>query len=225
MSNGERSPGEGAWGCLLGARGDAAQALEELCSRAGLTLVCRVDTAASAMSAALAHRPDLCLLSTSLEADGLTATARLTGRLPSLPVILLDDAPNAHRLRHALRAGAAGYLPANLDDASLLRAVESVRRGQLAIPRDMVRQLVDDLLRPGRRTVTRMRSTGADALSAREREILGLLGRGLSSERIAAELYLAPATVRSHVHRISKKLGLRGREALVAFAKDDRARP
>lgn len=186
---------------------------------AGIELSHESESSADAVAAMAVVKARVCLLSTCLDGHAFLAVARIGSRNPRVPILLLDASPSIERMRSALRAGASGYLPTDGEDTRIARAIDVVRSGQLALPRDMVGGLVEELLRPGRLTASTLLSGGPNSLTRRERELLQMLASGMSSEWIAQQLYVSPATVRSHVMRIARKLGLKGRNEVVAYAK------
>jgi DNA-binding NarL/FixJ family response regulator len=115
----------------------------------------------------------------------------------------------------AIRAGAVGYLLKDMDPRRLPRALESVLEGEVAIPRELVGQVVEEFRdRNSRRR--ELVSDGPQAkLTSREWEVLELLRQELSTLQIARRLVLSPVTVRTHVNAILRKLELRDREELV----------
>jgi DNA-binding NarL/FixJ family response regulator len=170
--------------------------------------------AAAAVEQALRIRPRVCLFDTDLPGGGLAAVWEIAAQLAETKSVVLDRTPGRRRLLAALRAGARGYLPLDVNRARLPHALRDVVEGDVAIPRDLVGRLVDEFhdVTPRRRRVQ------SDALSVRltgrEWQVVDLLVKGLGTAEIAGRLQLSPATVRSHIASALKKLGAGDREEL-----------
>ncbi|KIQ66171.1 LuxR family transcriptional regulator [Kitasatospora griseola] len=165
-------------------------------------------------------RPDVVLMDIRMPGtDGIEATRRLTGACPLSRVLILTTFDLDEYAFAALDAGASGFLLKNTRPDELLAAIRSVAAGDAVLSPRITRRLLDDV---------RPHLAGAAAagrheerlgrLSAREREVLVEVGRGLSNAEIAARLHLAEATVKSHLGRILHKLALRDRIQAVVLA-------
>lgn len=176
----------------------------------GFTVVAEASTAPSAVAAALEHRPDVVLLDVHMPGSGIAAARTLTTELPSAAVVMLTVSRDDDDLFEALRAGARGYLLKDIDPDRLSHALRGVLEGEAALPRNLVARLVDEF-----RGRDRSRDRPEAALTLREWQVMEGLGRGLSTNEIAAELFVAPVTVRTHVAAVLKKLGAESREAAV----------
>jgi DNA-binding NarL/FixJ family response regulator len=115
----------------------------------------------------------------------------------------------------AVRAGASGYLTNSLDPARLPHVVQGAMRGEPAVPRKFVSRLLDELRTRERRRSVVLEGKGRIALTAREWEVVELLLRSASTSDIAAELGVAPVTVRRHVGSVERKLGVTTRAQVV----------
>jgi DNA-binding NarL/FixJ family response regulator len=154
-------------------------------------------------------------------ADGLGATARITGdpRLAGTRVIVLTTFELDEYVFGALRAGASGFLLKDLEPQALLDAVRVVHDGQALLAPQVTRRLIEayvDTTAPA--PPAPARDDRVDALTPREREVLALVGSGLSNHEIATRLVLSPLTAKTHVSRILSKLGARDRAQLVVLA-------
>ena len=122
----------------------------------------------------------------------------------------------------ALRAGASGFLVKDTPPADLLAGIRVVARGDSLLGPSATRQLIEEFVRRGVPTRRHpVRSTPPESLAAlteREREVLTLVARGLSNQEIGEELYVSPATAKTHVSRLLMKLGARDRTQLVVLA-------
>jgi DNA-binding NarL/FixJ family response regulator len=145
--------------------------------------------------------------------DGIEAIHRMR-QLPSPPrALVLTSFAGDDKVLPALRAGAAGYLLKDVDPADLEAAIRTVHRGGALLAPSVAPRVLDE--------ATGSRSPGddrLDELTPREREVLGLLARGLPNRRIAAELYVSEKTVKTHVSNVLAKLGLTDRTQAALYA-------
>ena len=179
-------------------------------------VVAEASTAPTAVAAALEHRPDVVLLDVHMPGSGISAARTLSAELPSAAVVMLTVSRDDDDLFEALRAGARGYLLKDIDPDRLGPALRGVLDGEAALPRGLVARLVAEFR-------GRERSTPAaeSALSSREWQVMDGLGRGLTTKEIAAELFVAPVTVRTHVSAVLKKLGVDSRDAAVRMLRGE----
>jgi DNA-binding NarL/FixJ family response regulator len=170
--------------------------------------------AAAAVEQALRIRPRVCLLESDLPGGGLAAVWEIAAQLAETKSIVLDRTPGRRRLLAALRAGARGYLPLEVNRTRLPHALRDVVQGDVAIPRDLVGRLVEEFqdVTPRRRRV--QSDNLAVRLTGREWQVVDLLVKGLGTAEIAGRLQLSQATVRSHIASALKKLGAGDREEL-----------
>lgn len=150
--------------------------------------------------------------------DGLEATRRIAAddRLAEVRVLILTTFEADDYVFEALRAGAGGFLTKDVELPDLLQAVRVVARGDSLLSPGATRRLIAEVLgRPDRPQVD---PPALSALTDREREVMALVGKGLSNEEIAAALYLSPLTAKTHVSRAMTKLGARDRAQLVVLA-------
>jgi DNA-binding NarL/FixJ family response regulator len=119
----------------------------------------------------------------------------------------------------ALRAGASGFLLKDVEPADLLTAIRVVAGGEALLAPRVTRRLIEAFAtRPAAQLPEDGREGALDELTAREREVLGLVGAGLSNGEIAERLVLSPLTAKTHVSRLFMKLGVRDRAQLVVLA-------
>ncbi len=178
----------------------------------GLASICaEASDRKGAVEAAETHRPDVCLIGRSLPGGGIKAVREISERVPAAAIVVLADRPEIDDLLMALRAGAIGYMPVGFEPAQLRRAIVAVRSEQAAIPRSMVRELVDEI-----RSFDRVLQ---GQLTLRERQVLAMVRRGDSTARIAQHLDISPITVRRHISVLVRKAGVAGRAELVATLK------
>jgi DNA-binding NarL/FixJ family response regulator len=164
-------------------------------------------------------RPDVVLMDIRMPGiDGLTATDRVLSdpATSETKVLVLTTFEHDEYVFEALRNGASGFLLKNTAPPQLLEAIQTVADGGSLLSPTVTRTLIREFteLAPSPRT-PHPRLT---ELTTREREVMALVGRGLSNEEIAEELVVSPATARTHVSRAMLKLGARDRAQMVVFA-------
>ena len=151
--------------------------------------------------------------------DGLTATAQITARgteaHPAPRVIVLTTFDLDEYVFEAIRAGASGFLVKDTEPVELLHAVRSVVAGDALLSPRITRRLMDEFAARAKDPGT---SPSLDVLTDREREVMTLVGHGLTNDEIATRLFVSVATAKTHVSRAMIKLGARDRAQLVVFA-------
>ena len=148
--------------------------------------------------------------------DGLEATRRILGDRPAeagVKVVILTTFDREDYLFEALRAGASGFLLKNASPEDLIESVRVVARGDALLSPEVTRRVISRFAAPAPVTGNR-----PPELTDREFEVLVLMARGASNGEIAAELVLGETTVKTHVSRILRKLGLRDRTSAVVYA-------
>jgi DNA-binding NarL/FixJ family response regulator len=150
--------------------------------------------------------------------NGVEATARLTaaGIEPPPRVLVLTTFDLDEYVFGALRAGAAGFLRKDASRESLIQAIRVVHSGEALLSPSITRRLVEEFA--SRALPVEAPAAMLDELTPREREVLGLVARGLSNAEIAEQLVVTEATVKSHVGSVLLKLDLRDRVQAVVFA-------
>lgn len=193
-------------------------------SEPGITVVGEARNGEEAITRVLALRPDVVCMDVQMPVmDGLEAARRIAGLVPGTSVLILTTFDRDDYLFDALMAGASGFLLKNSTPEQLIEAVQILARGDALLSPDVTRRVIERSMgksevgtRPQR--TTQAPPHGLHELSAREREVLGLLARGMSNAEIATQLFVGEATVKSHVSRVFFKLGLRDRVHAVVFA-------
>ncbi|WKX73624.1 response regulator transcription factor [Streptomyces sp. XD-27] len=171
---------------------------------------------------AVAHvaalRPDVVLMDIRMPLlDGLAATRRITSDpdLSEVRVVILTTFELDEYVFEAIRSGASGFLVKDTEPDELLRAVRAVVEGDALLSPGVTRTLIAEF-------AARSKEPAADArlaeLTEREREVMALVGIGLSNEEIARRLVVSPLTAKTHVSRTMVKLGARDRAQLVVLA-------
>jgi len=184
-----------------------------------ITVVGEAANGAEAVERARAARPDVVLMDIRMpKLDGIQATAQITGMrgLEGVRIIILTTYDTDAYVFEALQAGASGFLLKDAGPAELLHAVRVVAAGEALLAPRITRRLISQFT--ARRTAAKAAEDLLAVLTEREREVLALVGRGLSNDEIGAELFLSPATARTHVSHAMAKLGARDRAQLVVIA-------
>ncbi len=183
-----------------------------------LEVVAEATDGVEAVAAVRAHRPDVVLMDVRMpKVDGLAATRTITEdeSLAGTRVVVLTTYELDEYVFEALRAGASGFLTKDVEPADLREAIRIVAAGQALLSPSVTRRVVDAFAGG---TVTPRSAERLKVLTPREREVLELVGRGLSNDEIAVRLYLSPLTAKTHVSRTISKLGVRDRAQLVVIA-------
>jgi DNA-binding NarL/FixJ family response regulator len=192
-------------------------AVREALEADGFVVCGEAGNAARAVQLAEELGPDVCLVDLNMPGDGRVALALLAERVPDAALVVLTVSRDDRDLFDALRAGARGYLLKDTDPGRMATALRTVLAGEAVLPGSLLAQVRETFRRPRGRL--RLRRPGVQ-LSEREWEVLELLNEGLSTAEIAARLYVAPVTVRSHVAAILRKLQVRSRDEVLSLLSD-----
>jgi DNA-binding NarL/FixJ family response regulator len=161
--------------------------------------------------------PDVVLMDVRMpDLDGIGATRALARTAPQVRVLILTTFEQDDYVFGALRAGASGFLLKRARPEELLAAVHTIAAGEALLSPSVTRRVIDRMAQQP--TPELADQARLDALTPRERAVLGLITRGLSNREIAAALAVEESTVRTHVKRILMKLDLRDRVQAVIFA-------
>jgi DNA-binding NarL/FixJ family response regulator len=183
----------------------------------GLEVVGEAASVAQALARVPALRPDVAILDVRLpDGDGISVCRELRSQLPELACLMLTSFDDEDALLDAIMAGASGYVLKQISGTDLISAVRTVGSGQ-------------SMLDPGAATrlMARLRGQSAQApqqpdalaeLTERERDILALIGEGLTNRQIGQRLYLAEKTVKNHISRMLAKLGVERRVQAAVIA-------
>jgi DNA-binding NarL/FixJ family response regulator len=186
--------------------------------RFGFTIVGELSDGSGVVESVSRLRPDVVVMDVRMPGvDGVTATARLRAVDGAPPVLVLTTFEDDEVLAGALRAGAAGFLLKGVPAEDLQRAVRTIAEGGSWLDPAVTGRVLTTY-RQG--TPLPVPGAAIEALTPREREVLALIGAGLSNTEIAERLTLGQGTVKTHVGHVFGKLALRDRAAAVVFAFD-----
>ncbi|GAA4114267.1 response regulator transcription factor [Nocardioides fonticola] len=186
--------------------------------RDGIEVVGECEDGDQVAAAVAAHAPDVVVMDLRMRrVDGITATRALAADPAAPPVLVLTTFDDDELLSGALRAGAAGFLLKDSPAEDLVRAVRAVAAGQALLDPTVTGRVLS-AYRAAPSAVAA--SDAVEELTARELEVLRLMGRGLTNSEIAATLVISEVTVKSHIGRIFLKLDLRDRAAAIVYAFD-----
>ncbi|WP_343240603.1 MULTISPECIES: response regulator transcription factor [unclassified Streptomyces] len=184
-----------------------------------LVVVAEAADGVQAVELARTTRPDVVLMDIRMpRADGLEATRRIGAdrTLDAVRVLVLTRYEADEYVFEALRAGAAGFLLKDIDPDDLRTAIRTVSAGRSLLAPAVTRRVIEEFARLKAPEVQARRRL--DPLTDREREVLALVGRGLSNDEIGGRLLMSPLTAKTHVSRVMAKLGARDRAQLVVTA-------
>jgi len=178
-----------------------------------LEVVAEASDGSEAVQLVRLHRPDVVVMDIWLpRLSGIEATRQVT-ESGSSRVLVLSQHESWSYVQEALKAGAAGYLVKTASATQLLSAIRAIQSGRSYLSPEIAGQLVDAFARPGRGA-----GSPLSALSGREREVLQLIGEGLSSKEIATTLGVSARTAEAHRANVMQKLNIHKVAGLVRFA-------
>lgn len=157
--------------------------------------------------------PDVVLMDLVMPVmDGLTAIKQIKQMRPSTEVIALTSFADDEKVFTAIRSGATGYLLKDVQPNDLVKAVLAADRGEVQLHPEVAKLLMHEVVAPAKEV------DSLDELTEREREVLGLLGLGMSNKEIAYKISVSEKTVKAHVSSILNKLNLPGRTHAALYA-------
>jgi len=166
-----------------------------------------------AVARALEAKPDIVLMDIRMpKLDGIQATQQLLAQLTTTRVLMLTTFDLDEYVVDAFRAGASGFVLKTAPPHQLVAAVRTIHEGDALLAPASTRRLIEQFARP------HDEGAALDELTARERDVLRLLARGLTNAEIAEQLVVEPSTIKSHVASLLAKLALRDRIQAVVFA-------
>lgn len=194
--------------------------VREALEAGGFEVCAEAPDAVRAVEIALQYRPEVVLLDIHMPGNGIRAAKEVSEQLPEAAVVMLTQSRDDADLFDALRAGAVGYLLKDMDTDRLPDALRGVLAGEAAIPRTLVAQILDTFRTPKVRRFGR-KSKQAQLLTAREWEVMELLSEDLSTEDVAARMFISPTTVRVHVSSVLRKLRVKDRKSAFEMLRGD----
>lgn len=178
----------------------------------GVDVCAEASRAEEALDLALIHRPDVVLMDLSLPGrSGIEAMAAIHAELPTVRVLIMSMHDDAQHVRSALERGAAGFVVKDAAPLELELALRTALAGEVFLSPRLSSRIMAPLF-------GRPKTSGVDALSNRQRQILDLIGRGLSSKEIGVKLEISVKTVETHRARMMEALGCRRANELVLLA-------
>jgi two-component system response regulator DevR len=181
----------------------------------GWEVVAEAATADEAVTRALEYRPDVVVMDIRLAgSSGIDACRRIISQIPDTRVIMLTSYAEEELLFDAIAAGAAGYVLKQIGSDELVRAIETVGRGEALLDPSLTRRVLAKV-----REAARKEAFAAFAdLTEQELRVLALISEGKTNREIAEALYLGEGTVRNYVSNILGKLGVSNRAEAAAYA-------
>ncbi len=201
--------------CVVDDNKELRNALEEIITMSdGYKCIATIGTAEDAVNQIPILRPDVVLMDINLgtEESGIDCVRVLKPRLPDINFMMCTVYEENEKIFEALSAGASGYILKKTDPARMLDAIRELYDGGAPMSSQIARKVVVAFQH---QSVNNSTGENLDMLSAREKEILEFLSRGLMYKEIASQLFLSPETVRKHVYHIYEKLHVNNRVAAV----------
>lgn len=183
-----------------------------------IEIVGEAGTGAEAVALVNATRPDVVLMDIRMpDGDGLWATEQIAAnpQLSATHIVIVTTFELDEYVGRAIRAGASGFLVKDSEPVEFIRAVRVVAAGDALLSPGVTRRLLERISSDLRETPD---ARQLDAITEREREVLALVGQGLTNDEIGRALFLSPLTAKTHVSRIMSKLAARDRVQLVVIA-------
>lgn len=192
-----------------------------LSSADDIDVVAEAANGREAVELARSQRVDVALLDIQMPVmDGLTALAELRRTAPQVRVLILTTFGERHNVLRALTEGSAGFLLKDSAPAELMRAVRAAAAGQAYLSPGATRHVVDSLASGGTAHRTEQARRRLEKLTGRERDVLVLLGEGLSNADAGRRIHMSEATVKTYVSRILAKLECENRVQAALLARD-----
>ena len=185
-------------------------------------IVGEASSAAEAVEISRTHQPNTLIFETSsVQGDGVETLKQLRQGIPAAGIIVLSSYDDGKDVIAAVKAGAKGFLTTGMDTASLMSAVRTIARGEVAFSRLAMLHIIDHLSLPGEPfppEYLRVKARAKPTLTAREVEVLSLVSQGASNRDIAESLVISEHTVRAHLRNILDKLRLDNRIQAATWA-------
>ncbi len=190
--------------------------LRSLLDAHGVDVVAEARDGREAVEMTRLHKPDIVLMDLAMpDMGGLGATRLITAEFPDVAVVVLTASEDDADLFEAVKSGAQGFLPKDLEARRLFELLDGVARGEPALTPALARKVLGAFAHPDPAPQTR----ASDVLTEREQEVLELLVQGVTSNRdLAARLFVSENTVKYHLRNILDKLHLQNRAQVIAYA-------
>lgn len=186
-------------------------------SQPGYTVLAASADVDEALQKVRETKPDIVLLDFGLEDhDSLSLTATVRGEVPAARIIVMGLLPVQEDVANYVRAGASGFIMKDASFEEFFATIRAVAAGEEILPPALATSLFSQIVRNVSR-VSKAQVLESVRLTNRERQVIGLLGEGLSNKEIATRMHVAVHTVKSHVHNVLEKLALHSRLEVVAF--------
>jgi len=189
-------------------RAGVALALEH----GGCEVCAEAANADDAIAAAIAERPDVCVIDLEMPGSGIRAVGEITTHLPDTRVVVLTVSTAQDDLFDAIRAGAAGYMLKDMDPGELPDLVRRLAQGEGALPGVLIARLFEQLRSRGSGHAIVLDDGRRVELTSREQDVLEMLADDIPTAEMAGRLFLSPVTVRRHVSTLLHKLGVHSRK-------------
>lgn len=173
-----------------------------------------------AVTQAAALKPDVMLLDINMpKANGIEVASRLKASCPEVRILALTIHDDQNYMMNMIQSGAAGYLLKDVEPAMMVQAIRRVAAGESYVEPSLTKKLFQGITnREEQKPAPAPGMVEGDRLSAREIEVLRLIGKGMSNAEIARELYLSEKTVKNHLTNIFRKIDVTDRTQAVLFA-------
>lgn len=189
-----------------------------LATAADIKVVGEVETGLDALNAVPKLRPDLVLMDLNMDVmGGVEATRRIKAAHPEVKVVILTVSDLDQDLFEAIKAGADGYLLKRIGPEELANAVRQAFQGDSPLSPAIAGKVLKEF-RQGRMAPVSAPPAEAEALTARELEVLQLATQGYAYKEIGAKLFVAESTIKNHMRNIMEKLQLRNRSEAISYA-------
>jgi DNA-binding NarL/FixJ family response regulator len=193
----------------------------ETLEAAGFHVCAQTATGDAAVQLAVEHKPDVCLLDIRMPGDGIAAARRIAAALPDTRILMLTVSAESDDILDALQAGADGYLLKGVAPDEISEAVRAVFAGEVVMAPPVTPALVNEIRRSRTRRLRTASGTSVQ-LTEREWEILQLLDERRTTSEIAAALFVAAVTIRTHIAGLVRKLDVEDRDEAVAVFRRQR---
>ena len=190
--------------------------LKSLLDARGVDVVAEARNGREAVSLAGQHNPEIVLMDLTMpEMTGLEATRLISANLPDVKVVVLTASEDDADLFEAIKSGAQGFLPKDIESSRLFSMLEGVMRGEPALTPGLARKLLTEFAQPARAP----KEQPPTLLTDREREVLELLVEGVTSNKeLADRLFVSENTIKYHLRNILTKLHLQNRAQVISYA-------